>query len=203
MSQSTRESIELVPSKKSSSQSFTSSVASSREIIRVARKEAKEILAEANRQVARKIKESAELGFIEARDSVIADVAELELLYTSSRERIQSEILRVALTLAEELIGISIEMYPDALAKRVEEALSLFPNPTPLQIYVSKTEVVGMEASMKHLRDVRLPSLQYEVRADPKLSRGSARIKTNHISIELDMQEHLAQLKERLNDCSK
>ncbi len=192
--------VELKTRASSENENLLETVSTARKILHLAREEATEIRNEAKANAARVEREAAQKGFVQARNSVFENVSHLESLYARSREQLQSEIMRVALTLAEEIVGISIDMYPEALAKRVEEAMRMFPNPRPVQIFVSKSEVAGVKASMERFKASKLPALEYAICADPELEAGSARVKTNHITMELDMWTHLSQLKERLND---
>ena len=173
-----------------------------------ARAEARRILAEAER-AARETREAAErearelreAAYREGREAALGEFTELILDARARRDAVlagaERDLLRLAVKLAEKIIGREVERDPAALADIVSAALRHARRDESLTVRVNPSDMAWVEAHRARLDPAgRAHSL--DVVADPRVGRGGCVIESESGTVDAQLDTQLRVLERAL-----
>ena len=131
----------------------------------------------------------------ETLETAAQEVLELRDGYLSAHRR---EVVDLALAIAETLLGRPPSDDPDALAERLDQALSSLEPAGPLTLHLSVPDHAVVESDGASELGDRVRAAAIETRADPDLTPGEFRLEAGAAEADSRRATLLAALRERL-----
>jgi type III secretion system HrpE/YscL family protein len=166
-----------------------------------AHEEARRILEAAQADATRLIGQAREDGFAKGREEGLAAVTELLVRARAEAARrageTEPELRRLAVRIAEKILGEALRLDPDAVVSIVRAALTSARGRRELTIRVHPDDVAAVTAGRARLADA-LHRAEIGVRADPDVARGGCVIDSEVGAIDARLDVQLAAIERAL-----
>lgn len=163
-----------------------------------ARKAAARIVAEAQADAARLRAQAVADG----RDEGLAQAAELLAAVRAESERTrreaESELKRLAVSIAEKILGREVTISPDAVVDVTREALRAAGDPDQLIVRAHPDDVAALEREKPRLMERMRESAAVAVRADAQVARGGCVLETPLGVVDARLSTQLAAIERAL-----
>ncbi len=170
----------------------------SRRIIVAARADAEKLLLDAQRIIAAENQRAFDEGYEEGKKQFTAKLLEIEKIKRETLKEQQEKLVEIALTVAEEVIGDSIQEKPESILKRVTRALTQVSQASQISLVVSPDDLEFLRARISELSAVLQVPIEILLREEVGMVRGNARIETDVSIIESSVTSHLRAIKNHL-----
>lgn len=172
--------------------------------------EAKQILAVAEQEAAR-IKEEAarlrdeqvRLGYEEGHKqgyaAGIAGLARVEQEFQALCERLEPEIVKLAVKVAEKIVGAELAARPEAIAAIVSQALKTVRHQKEISIRVHPSHVAALEARKAQLLGVLTRARDVMIRGDDSIRPGGCVIESELGTLDADLETQLRLIEQALS----
>lgn len=168
------------------------------EVVEQAKAEAAEIIAEAERRRAATMedarREGYEKGLAEWNEAVAAAVKARDEHLAASEER----VLRLAVRVAEKILGDELKAAPQRAAGAVAEALKSARQANNVTIRVHPDAVEGVEQRLGDLRAGAAPGAVFTLKGDETVALGGCVIQTEFGTVDAKLESQLRCLEELL-----
>jgi type III secretion protein L len=174
-----------------------------------AHQEAKEIVEQARRQAAGivdKARQEREVALAEARkqgrEEGLAQAT--EIIARAKQEagellaRSEPDIVRLALMVAEKIIGRTLDAQPDLVLYIAAQAIESVRQQRELVLRVNPADAQQMRDSRKKLMDLLGRTKDIAVREDPEVARGGCIIETENGTVDAQLKTQLQMLEQAL-----
>jgi flagellar biosynthesis/type III secretory pathway protein FliH len=173
-----------------------------REILGFAKETARNIVANARKDAARRIariyKKSKCRGWKHGKERADAEAVEnllhIQNEYRSIIATAEKDCFALSFAVAEEIIGNLIHDHPDLLRRKISEALANLHNLRAVRIVVHSADISSLQAAFH----AESQSGAIELLTSDTAKIGTARIETVAGSIDINWQEQLRHVRERL-----
>ncbi len=155
-----------------------SQIVSAKQVLDLAKKEAKELHAETVVECEKLRTEAQEAGFQEGLERVYQHLLSFEEKIKILRHEMQKAVLPLVLKATKRIIGEELELHPDTIVSIVLQAIKSVLSCKVVKLYVNKDDLEILEEHKERLKDAfeHLESFHIEERSD--IPRGSTIIET-------------------------
>ncbi len=182
---------------------FGAALIRSKEIIAAARAEAEKIRQEAlstlheERELARK------RGLDEGRIEAAANLLNLSALRTSVIASAERELLEIAVSVAEEVVGETLKLQPESIYARLRRAMNYALNARRVTLSVNPADADYVRPRLEELLSGHGAQLSLALREDPTMSKGDARLETEISVVEASVAAHFAAIRAHLSSLTE
>jgi type III secretion protein L len=165
-----------------------------KQILSVAEQEAERIKQEAAYLRDEQSKAGYEEGYRKGYEQALAGLARLEAETNSVFERIEPQIVKLAVKVAEKIVGAELTSRPEAIAAIVAQALKTVRHQKDISIRVNSAHVPALEARKSTLLGVLSRARDVMIRADDSMRPGGCVIESELGTLDADLTTQLEML---------
>ncbi len=168
-------------------------------ILQLAEEEAARIRAEAERLRDEQARAGYEEGYRKGYEEGLKGLARVEQEFQALCDRLEPEVVKLAVRIAEKVIGAELQARPEAIAAIVSQALRTVRHQRDVTIRVHPSHVATLEAQKPHLLGVLTRARDVAIRGDEEVRPGGCVIETELGTIDADLKTQIEMLERALS----
>jgi type III secretion protein L len=169
-----------------------------KQILSLAEEEAARIKAEAERLRDEQARAGYEEGYRKGYEEALKGLAGLEQEFDALCERLEPEVVKLAVKIAEKVIGAELSSRPEAIAAIVSQALRTVRHQREINIRVHPSHVAALEAQKQTLLGVLTRARDVVVRGDESVRPGGCVIESELGTLDADLNTQIEMLQRAL-----
>jgi type III secretion protein L len=169
-----------------------------KQILSVAEQEAQRIKDDAARLRDEQARAGYEEGYRKGYEEALAGMARVEQEFEAVCDRLEPDLVRLAVKVAEKIIGAELASRPEAIAAIVSQALRTVRHQKEISIRVHPSHAPALEAKKVQLLGVLTRAKDVTVRPDPSMRPGGCIIESELGTLDADLATQLAMLERAL-----
>lgn len=167
-------------------------------IVQQAQAQAEQIRAQAEEYRQKGYEDGFAAGLEEGKSDYTEAILNMNRENDKKFKHFEPEVVKLAIKIAEKIIGHEVQLHPDTIAKIVQKALGAVRHQREIFIRVNPEDYDVIAQSKPLLLDALSRAQDLDIRSDGNITRGGCRIESEIGTIEASIEKQLASIEKIL-----